>query len=181
MKRDILTIIAASELLGGIFVLAGYAVFAATGYRLDPAWLAAPGIAFGLFSMACCIALFRGARWGVPASIGMQLLQVASVSVASHFRYVAFAGPFAQVIVATTGVRFDVGGGGAFVAFPFSQDGTLGALGTHLEVGVGFQPGTLAESGFMMAVNLVAIYFLWRLFDLTGANRRVLREDVQLV
>lgn len=113
--------------------------------------------------MGAGIALFRKQRWGVPASMAVQVLQLASVSVASHFRYVAFAGPVAQLIIATTGVRLNVGGGGAFTAIPWSQDGSLGAIGANLEGGVGFQPGTLAESEFTLAINFVAIYFLWHL------------------
>jgi hypothetical protein len=127
--------------------------------------------------MASGVALFRRNRWGVPASIGLQLFQIASFSVASHFRYVALAGPLVQLIVATTGVRLNIGGGGAFVAVPWSQDGSLGALGAHLEAGIGFQPGTLADSEFTMAVNLVAIYFLWRLFDFVGEKGRAASEE----
>ena len=163
MNRDILRIIAASELLGGILLLAGYALVPLTGYRIDPAWQALPAMAFGAFSMAGGIALYRQYPWGVRASLGVQLLQVASFSVASHFRYVAFAGPLLQLIVSTTGIRINAGGGGAFVAVPWSYDGSLGALGAHLEAGIGFQPGPLSDSTFTMAANLVAIYFLWRL------------------
>jgi hypothetical protein len=170
MNRNILPIIAASELLGGIFVLSGYALFALAGYRLNPAWQALPAVAFGAIAMASGIALFRGSRWGVRASIAVQLLQIASFSIASHLRYVALAGPIVRMIVATTGVRLEFGGGGAFVAVPWSQDGSLGALGVHLEAGLGYQPGTLADSEFTMGVNLLAIYFLWRLSALVGAK-----------
>lgn len=176
MNRDILRIIAASELLGGIFVLAGYALLGIAGYRLNPAWQALPAVAFGVLAMASGIALFRGMRWGVRASIALQLLQVASFSIASHLRYVALAGPIVQLIVATTGVRLEFGGGGAFVAVPWSQDGTLGALGVHLEAGIGYQPGTLADSGFTMGVNLLAIYFVWRLSDAVSAKDPAARD-----
>jgi hypothetical protein len=170
MKRDILRIIAASELLGGIFVLSGYALLALGGYRLNPAWQALPAVAFGAFAMVSGIALYRGRRWGVRASMLLQLLQIASFSIVSHLRYVALVGPIVQLIIATTGVRLEVGGGGAFVAVPWSQDGSLGALGVHLEAGLGFQPGTLADSEFTMGVNLLAIYFLWRLSAFVAAN-----------
>jgi hypothetical protein len=178
MKRDITRLIAASELLGGIFLLSGYALLVTGGYRLDPAWQAIPGLAFGAFAMSAGIALFRGHRWGVSASLAVQALQVISMSVISHFRYVAFAGPLAQLIMATTGVRFNIGGGGAFVAVPWSQDGSLGALGANLEVGVGYQPGTLAASQFTIAVNFVAVYFLWRLLTLLGDHERPARSEL---
>jgi hypothetical protein len=163
MNRDIRRLIAASELLGGIFIISGYTLLVTTGFRLDPAWQAVPGLVYGVSAMAAGIALFRGLRWGVPASVAVQALQVVSVSVISQFRYVAFAGPLAQLVVATTGVRFNVGGGGAFVAVPWSLDGSLGALGANLQAGVGFQPGTLADSQFTVAINFAAIYFLMRL------------------
>jgi hypothetical protein len=170
MNRDILFIIAASELLGGICVLSGYAIIAIGGYRFDPAWQAITGIGFGVFAMASGVALLRRNRWGVPASIAVQLLQLVSISIASHLRYVVFAGPLLQFIVATTGVRLEAGGGGVFVAVPWSQDGTLGALGSHIEVGIGYQPGSLADSTFTMAINLTAIYFLWHLVDYVGKH-----------
>jgi hypothetical protein len=178
MNRDILSIIAASELLGGICVLSGYAMIPLTGYRLEPAWQAAPGLAFGVFAMASGVALLRRKRWGVSASIAVQLLQLVSVSIVSRVRYVALAGPVAQLIVATTGVRLEAGGGGAFVAVPWSLDGTLGSLGTQAQAGFGVQPSPLAESEFTMAVNLVAFYFLWRLSDYLGRNGKPLETVI---
>ncbi|MDB4905989.1 MAG: hypothetical protein JWO05_773 [Gemmatimonadetes bacterium] len=177
MKQDILRIIAASELLGGIFALVGYALVPLAGFHFEPAWQPLTGIAFGAFAMACGIGLFRGARWGVPASISLQVSQLASFSVASHFRYVALAGPLVRVIVATTGVRFEVGGGGAFIAVPGGMDGTLGAVGVVVQAGFGFFPASLAESGFTMGVNLVAAYFLWRLAEFVGEPTPVVSQD----
>ena len=143
------------------------------GYVLDPPWQAIPGLAFIALSMAAGILLLRNHRYGVPASILVQALQILSVSVPSRLRFVAVAGPIAQLIVATTGVRFEVGAGGAFVAVPWSDDGALGALGTHFEIGVGFAPGALVNSRFTVALNFAAVYFLWHLV------RSVRRRDAK--
>jgi hypothetical protein len=164
--------IAVFEILGGICVGIGYVVFLLSGYRFNPMWQAYAGLAFALLATGAGILTWRKRPWGVPLSIAVQALQVASLSVVAHFRYVALAGPLLRLIVSTTGAYFELGGGGNFVAVPWSDDGTLGALGASFAAGTGYRPQPLSESTFTVGFNVVAAYCLWRLIAFAAAGRK---------
>lgn len=181
MTRDKQGLIAGAQVVGGILVIAGYALFPLTGLYFDPAWQVVPPMAFGLMSMMAGIALFRQSRWAIPFSIVVQVLQLFSVSYPGHFRYVAFAGPLAQLICSTTGVRLNFGAGGAFAAFARSPDGTLGAPGVALQTGFGIQPGPMADSTLTIALNFVAIYFIYHLVDIVVERRKQAIQSVNAV
>lgn len=165
-------VIAVFEILGGICVGIGYVMFLRSGYRFNPKWQAYPGLAFALLATGAGILMWRERRWGVPLSIAVQALQVLSLSLVAHVRYVALAGPLLQFIASTTGVYFELGGGGNFVAVPWSDDGTLGALGASFSVGTGYHPQPLSESTFTVGVNVAAAYCLWRLIAFAAASRK---------
>jgi hypothetical protein len=159
-------IIGSSELLGGILAIVGYAITASTGYRFEPAWQVLPGLALAVLSMTAGAQLLRERPSGVRMSLFAQLSQVLAVSAVSHFRYVAFAGPFVQLIVGTTGFRLHAGAGGGFIAVPWSQTGGLGAPSVVMEGGIGYQPRPFADSTLTVAINFVAVYFAWHLWRL---------------
>ena len=169
MARGILSIVATSELVGGILAIVGWVLIAAT-HDVQPAWSILPAFGFGLLAMLSGILLFRQHHWGVPLSIAVQVLQILSISSVGQYRYVALAGPFSQLILASNGVRLNIGAGGAFVGVPWCQDGSLEAPGVSVDVDGGVMPGSLADSGFTVAINFVALYFLWRLLDFVGGQ-----------
>jgi hypothetical protein len=178
MKNDIRLIIASSEVVGGALVLVGYALVAAFGLRPDPLWQVFPGIVFALVSIAAGWLLHRRHRWGVALSLAVQGLQIANLSLPGTLRYVAFAGPLLQLVAASTGVRLNLGGGGAFVLVPWSNDGTLRAPGVNVAIGAGYQPGLLADSQVTLAINFVALYFLWRLLTSVRTEARHTESEV---
>ena len=176
MNSRPLRIIATLELLGGVSVVIGYAVLLSR-YHFNPAWQVYPGLLFSLLAIAAGILLLRSHPWGVPLSLALQASQVVSLSIVSHFRYVALAGPIAQLIVATTGFYFELGGGGSFVAVPWSTDGTLGALGMSFSFGTGYRPQPLSESTLTVGINIAAVYCLWLLATFASAERRKARAQ----
>jgi hypothetical protein len=171
MKSRSMKLVAIFELLGGVSVVIGYAAVLSRGH-FNPAWQVYPGLLFALLAITAGVLLLRSHPWGVPVSIVLQALQIVSLSIVPTFRYVALAGPVAQVIVATTGFYFELGGGGSFVAVPWSTDGTLGALGMAFSLGGGYRPQPLSESTFTIGINIAAAYSLWLLVFQAAAERR---------
>jgi hypothetical protein len=144
-------------------------------HHFNPAWQVYPGPLFALLAISAGILLLRSHPWGVPLSIVLQALQIVSLSIVPTFRYVALAGPVAQLILATTGFYFELGGGGSFVAVPWSSDGTLGALGMAFSMGGGYRPQPLSESTFTIGINIAVAYSLWLLVSHVAAERREAR------
>ena len=101
---------------------------------------------------------------GVTLSLAVQLAQIVSANVG--WRYVFLVGPKVTWVVASLGTGLSVGGGGLLALTATATDGTLNAIGLAADVNLGFMPKPLAEAGWAVGVNLVAVYFarrLWRL------------------
>jgi hypothetical protein len=96
-------------------------------------------------------------------SIATQSLQVVAFSVPSAFRYVALAGLKVRIVIASNGIHVPFGGGGEFLATSRPPNGSLTAVAIELQAGVRIADQPVSASQFTIAINLVAVYFLWRL------------------
>ena len=114
--------------------------------------------------------LLRGRRLGAILSFGVQLLQVVAFSFGP--RFVARAGILGAIVFASNGLRVEGGFDGRFVATTI-HNGELDAGGTGLDFGTGFAGSPLRDSTVTVAVNLVAIYFAFRLWRYLRDERQV--------
>ena len=114
-------------------------------------------------SIVAGVLLLSRHRFGVKASLGIQLLQVFAISGRGH--WVFAAGGVCRFLIASTGVGIQLGAGGQYQAMLESHPGVLRASGYFL--GGFFRLGTPMESAeWVVGINLVALYFarrLWRL------------------
>jgi hypothetical protein len=101
---------------------------------------------------------------GLALSLAVQLAQVFSVN--AGWRYVFLAGPKLTWVIASVGTGLYVGGGGLLALTPAATDGTLNAVGLGADVSVGLMPRPVAEATWAVGVNLVAVWFAWRLWRL---------------
>lgn len=167
-----------SELAGGILIL-----FGAWQLARDPAGhlhIVAPLFALGAaaFSAWAGRLLMLERPSGIVLSLFVQGLQIVSVSGA--WRYVLLAGPKLGVVIASAGLRFVAGGGGAFILSSAPPDGTLNAPGLALAFNMSIG-GDFERATWSLGINLVAAYFfvrLWRLDSaLTAQAERDKRRD----
>jgi hypothetical protein len=164
-----LELLASSELLGAILTVVGYAIFVEGRPGTLAGWQVALGLIFATLAGVAGVQLWRGRTFGRRLSLAVQLLQIASLNVTPLVRYVALAGLRVGPVFSSAGVGFRVRGGGEFIAIPFSRDGTLFAVGSALEIGGRFA-ADLTGSGLSFDVNLLAVYFAWRLYRLRDAE-----------
>jgi hypothetical protein len=172
VKERWIRILAACEVLGGALAVIGYAIYAVTRPGVLAGWQDALGIAFAGLAVYAGVQLLRGRDIGVVASMVAQGLQIVSFTVVPAARFVALAGLRVDLLIASNGVHARFGGGGEFIAIPFARDGTLYAVGTELHFGFRVAPEGLEASTTTIAINFVAVYFLWRLLSLFTALRR---------
>lgn len=164
MKPPWMLLLAATELLGGIFVIAGYALIQVMQPNYLAFWQIAMAVGFGVFATSAGVALLRSHRWGVPLSLALQALQLVAISSTSHFRFVSLAGIKVRLVVASNGGALLFGGGGEFLAIPFNPNGSIKGLGNELEVGLYFGDKPLEAAALTVGINLAAAFFAWRLF-----------------
>ena len=176
MKAPWAAFVAASELLGGIFVAVGYVMYHVARPDTLAGWQIALGLSFAVLAGYAGVQLMRGRLSGVRASIVVQLLQVVSFTVMPVARFVALAGLRAGPVISSAGIELRLRGGGDFVAIPFARDATLAAVGTGLEFGIRIALDGLASVAF--DVNVIALYFAWRLIRLLAESRSQLAESV---
>ena len=166
MNRPWVQFLAASELLGGILIIAAYAVAAVTNPGLMAPWQNLLAVAFGAAVAFAGIQLMKRSPRALPLSIAAQAVQVLAVAHVPTFRYVGIAGLKAQLILATNGVHVAFGAGGEFIAIPWARNGSLACISANLETGVRIASEGLEQATTTVGINVVALYFLWRLLAL---------------
>ena len=124
----------------------------------------------GALSIGAGILLHRAPRVGVPASLGIQLAQIASFN--AGWRYVFLAGPKLTWVIASVGTGLYAGGGGLFYLTDAPHDGTLNAIGLAAGVNISIMPSPLATATWAFGINIVAVYFAVRLWMLRSDLRR---------
>lgn len=139
-------------------------VFSAATYPVGyTRWDLTVAVAFLATSATAGWLLLRQKRTGLRLSIWIQVLQVVGVS--AGLRFVAHAGPYITVVLATTGVGVWGGVGGDFIARG-AVDGLLNAIGLNFNVNFGFFADPLKSASATVGINLIAIYFLVQLLRL---------------
>ena len=164
MEQRWVQVLGAFEILGGLLCLAGSITIKSlqvTDFRISFPLLATAG---SLFSATAGGMLLKRQPTGVRLSLLLQLAQVISFN--GLYRYVYLVGPRVLWIIASGGTGIVVGGGGEFVLTTDVPDGTLNAPGVSGSVILGLMPTPLAQSSWALGLNLVAIYFAARLWDL---------------
>ena len=159
------------ELVSGASGFIMLVLSAATYPRAYTRWDLTSAVAFLATSAIAGLLLLRQNRTGLRLSIWIQALQVVGFS--AGLRFVAHAGPYITVVLATTGVGVWGGVGGDFIVRG-AVDGLLNAIGLNFNVNFGFFADPLKSASATVGVNLVAIYFLVQLLRL----KKVLPQPV---
>lgn len=151
------------ELIGGVLCIVGSmrgSHPAPYNYHLSAKTL---NVLAGSFSMLAGILLLMRERSGLWLSLAVQLAQVVSFSGA--FRLVFMTGLKFVVIFASTGLGFDLGGGGWAILISEPTDGALKAIGIEGHISFGIMAKPLETSIWALGINVVAAlfaYHLWR-------------------
>jgi hypothetical protein len=180
MTRHWVRFLGASQLLGGILVVSAYAVGAVAWPRAIAPWQNGLAVAFGAFVGFAGVQLLRASPRAIGLSIVAQAVQVFAATQVPGWRYVGIAGLKGQLILATNGIHVALGGGGEFIAVPWARNGSLDSIAANLETGLRIASNGLEHSTTTVGINVVAIYFLWKLVMLRAETRPPQRSGTAL-
>jgi len=162
------------ELVAGASAFIMLVLSAATNPVGYTRWDLTLAVAFLATSATAGLLLLRRNRTGLRLSIWIQALQVVGFS--AGLRFVAHAGPYITVVLATTGMGVWGGVGGDFIVHG-AVDGLLNAIGLNFNVNFGFFADPLKSASATVGINLIAIYFLVQLLRLRKSLPRPMSSD----
>lgn len=121
---------------------------------------------FASIAFLAGVLLVGGHRSGVTLSFAVQLAQVLSFN--AGWRYAFLTGPKLTWVIANLGTALYVGGGGILALTNAPTDGTLNGVGLGADINLAIMDKPLAEATWAVGINLVAVYFVGRLWRLRG-------------
>jgi hypothetical protein len=156
-------LLAAFQILGGLCASLGALILVDASQGELRFTLPLLPIVLGAASVVGGFLLFVRETAGLRLSFWVQLAQVLSFS--TGWRYVFTAGPRLVWIFSNLGTGAELGFGGSGIGTTVPSDGTLLAIGASVQVHLGFFDGPLASAQWTVGLNLVAIYFAYRLYQ----------------